>query len=245
VGSSPPTVVFDAVTKRYGDIAAIEEVSFAARPGRVLGLLGRNGAGKTTTLRVLLGLAAPTSGSATVFGRAITAVPDAHRRIGVTMEGLGHLPGASARRELKIWSTLLGVDDARAKEVLEMVDLPTSDGRPIAKYSTGMRQRFELALALLADPEVLVLDEPAGGLDPVGVRWLRDLVRQCAADGRTVILSSHHLAEVEQAVDDVVILQRTVRYAGELGDLTDSGRASLEDRFLEIVGPDAKESLDA
>ncbi len=234
--AAEPVVRFGSVTKRFGDVTAIEDVTFDVEPGRILGLLGRNGAGKTTALRVALGLAAPTSGTVTIFGQRYADLPEAKRRVGVTMDCLGHPPGASGRRELTIWATMLGIPRARVDELLRLVDLPVDDRREVTKYSTGMQQRLALAVALMSDPEVLILDEPANGLDPVGVRWLRDLLRGLAAEGRTIVLSSHQLAEVEQTVDDVVILQQQVRYAGTIYDLTAARRHRLEDRFLELVG---------
>lgn len=236
-GQPAPSVVCDRLTKRYGEVTAIEDVSFEVRPGRVLGLLGPNGAGKTTTLRAVLGLATPTSGSATVLGAPYGQLPRASHRVGVAIDGMGHLPGVSGRRELRIWAAMLGVPRTRIAEVMRLVDLPVNARRATTTYSTGMRQRLALATALLADPEVLILDEPASGLDPVGIRWLRELLRDQAGRGRTVVISSHLLAEVAQTVDDVVILRQRVRYAGPIEELTDHGQHRLEDRFFELIGP--------
>ncbi|MFJ7206296.1 ABC transporter ATP-binding protein [Streptomyces sp. NPDC098789] len=227
------------LTKEFGRFTAVQDVTFEVRPGRVTGLLGRNGAGKSTSLRMLLGLVRPTSGSATVFGRPYTELPDAARRIGVCMDGIGPTPGASGRRDLRIWARTLGVSNARVEEVLDRVGLTDSAGRSAKGYSTGMRQRLALATALLADPELLVLDEPANGLDPDGIRWLRDTLRALAAEGRTVLVSSHLLAEVEQTVDDVIVIQRTLRFAGTLAELTSDGAERLEDRFFSLVDGDA------
>ncbi|MEV0393950.1 ABC transporter ATP-binding protein [Polymorphospora rubra] len=239
--SAVPPVSFQAATRRFGDRAAVEGLSFDVRPGRVVGLLGRNGAGKTTSLRMLLGLTAPTSGTATIFGRPYAHLADAACRVGVSMEGVGALPGVSGRRDLEITAKALGLPVGRAGEVLEQVGLadPKVADRPVARYSTGMRQRHGLACALLAEPELLVLDEPANGLDPDGIRWMRGFLRGLADAGHTILLSSHLLAEVEQVVDDVVIIQRTLRYSGPLRDLTDGGAHSLEDRFFQLVDGDA------
>ncbi|MEU6481281.1 ATP-binding cassette domain-containing protein [Streptomyces sp. NPDC047017] len=233
------------LTKTYGPVTAVEDVTFDVRAGRVVGLLGRNGAGKTTTLRMLLGLAAPTAGSATVFGRPYAELPEAAHRIGVSMDGIGALPGVTGRRDLKIWAGMLGLPARRVDEVLERVGLGDRADRKIKGYSTGMKQRHALASALLADPELLVLDEPANGLDPDGIRWLRVFLRSLADEGRTVLISSHLLAEVEQTVDDVVIIQKSLRYSGPLADLTRGGEVRLEDRFFELAGADGGEAVHA
>nr|WP_297422747.1 ATP-binding cassette domain-containing protein [uncultured Actinotalea sp.] len=229
-----PGVVLDRVTKVYRDTTALQDVSFEARPGRVLGLLGRNGAGKTTALRITLGLTSPTAGSATVLGRPYAQLPDGPRRVGSTFDGDGQPPGVTGAKALALWATMLDLPRARVGEVVDLVGLRGAERKAVSAYSTGMRQRLDLAVALLADPEVVVLDEPANGLDPDGIRWLRDLLRRLAAEGRTVIVSSHLLAEVEQTVQDVVVLQSTVRYSGPLEDLT-GGRRRLEEAFFDLV----------
>ncbi|WP_032916889.1 ABC transporter ATP-binding protein [Streptomyces rimosus] len=234
--SDEAVISFRGVTKTFGATTAVDDLSFDVRPGRVVGLLGRNGAGKTTSLRILLGLARPTAGHATVFGRAYQDLPDAARRVGVSMDGIGELPGTTGRSALATWARMLGLPKERGDAVLDRVGLADRADRKVKAYSTGMRQRLSLAVALLADPELLVLDEPANGLDPDGIRWLRDMLRSLADEGRTVLLSSHLLAEVEQTVDDVVIMQRTLRYAGPLSDLTSAGAERLEDRFFALVG---------
>ncbi|MEY9997764.1 ABC-2 type transport system ATP-binding protein [Streptomyces sp. V4I8] len=235
--SETPVIEFRGVSKRFGPVAAVEDLTFTVRPGRVVGLLGRNGAGKSTSLRMLLGLACPTAGKATVFGHAYDDLPNAARRIGISMDSIGPIPGTTGRRDLLVWARTLGLPSARVDDVLDLVGLADGADRKVRSYSTGMKQRLALATALLADPEVLVLDEPVNGLDPDGIRWLRELLRSLAAEGRTVLLSSHLLAEVEQTVDDVVILQRTLRYAGELSALTSNGVERLEDRFFELAKP--------
>ncbi|MFI8188710.1 ABC transporter ATP-binding protein [Streptomyces sp. NPDC085946] len=233
--SHDTAVSLSGLTKTYKGVTAVDDLSVDIRAGRVTGLLGRNGAGKTTTLRMLLGLAAPTAGTATVLGRPYAELPDAAHRVGVSMDGMGGVPGATVRGELRIWCTVLGLPARRADEVMELTGIADAASRPVKGCSTGMRQRLALAAALLADPEVLVLDEPANGLDPDGIRWLRDTLRALAAEGRTVLVSSHQLAELEQTVDDVVIVQRSLRYAGTLADLTDHGAVRLEDRFFDLV----------
>lgn len=234
--STTTAAEFHGLTKRFGDVTAVEDVSFSVQPGRITGLLGRNGAGKTTTLRMLLGLAQPSAGKATVFGSPYQELPDAARRVGVSMDGVAPIPGTTGYRDLLIWARMLGVPGARVEAVLEQVGIAESANRKLNGYSTGMRQRHALAAALLADPELLVLDEPANGLDPDGIRWLRDFLRSLADEGRTILLSSHLLAEVEQTVDDVVILQRTLRYSGPLDELVSQKQESLENRFFDLVG---------
>jgi ABC-2 type transport system ATP-binding protein len=230
-----PVAAFQCLTKRFGSVTAVQDVTFEVQPGRIVGLLGRNGAGKTTALRTLLGLTRPSMGHATVFGQPYADLPNAAHRIGVSMDGIGPMPSVTGRRDLNIWAKMLGVSARRVDEVLNEVGLADSSDHKIKGYSTGMRQRHALASALLADPELLVLDEPANGLDPDGIRWLRTLLRSLADQGRTILISSHLLAEVEQTVDDVVILQQTLRYCGTLSDLTSAGEASLEDRFFELA----------
>jgi ABC-2 type transport system ATP-binding protein len=196
------------LTKRFGDVLAVDRLSFEVGPGTVTGFLGPNGAGKTTTLRMLLGLVAPTSGTATIDGRPYRELADPLRRVGAVLEAGGFHPGRSARDHLRVQATAAGLPARRIGEVLEQVGLAAAGRRRVGGFSLGMRQRLGLAAALLGDPEVLVLDEPANGLDPEGVHWLRGLVRGLADQGRTVLVSSHLLAEVAQTVDRVVIIDR-------------------------------------
>jgi ABC-2 type transport system ATP-binding protein len=198
----------DRLTKRFGRIVAVDELSFRSEPGRVTGFLGPNGAGKTTTLRALVGLLEPTAGSATILGRPYVELHDPVRSVGAVLEASGFHPGRSGRNHLRTLASAAGVSEARVDEVLELVDLQAASRRRVRGYSLGMRQRLSLAGALLGDPQVLVLDEPANGLDPQGIRWLRDLLRRYAAEGRTVLVSSHVLTEVQQLADDVVIIAR-------------------------------------
>ena len=196
------------LTKRFGDVLAVDQLDFGVDPGTVTGFLGPNGAGKTTTLRMLLGLVAPTSGTATIGGRPYRELADPARRVGAVLEASGFHPGRTARDHLRVLATAAGVAPGRVDEVLEQTGLAAAGRRRVGGFSLGMRQRLGLAAALLGDPEVLVLDEPANGLDPEGVRWLRGLVRGLADQGRTVLVSSHALAEVAQTVDQVVIIDR-------------------------------------
>ncbi len=196
------------LTKRFGPVSAVQHLSFSVDQGTVVGFLGPNGAGKTTTLRMLLGLVEPTSGTATFAGRRYRELAHPLRQVGAVLDGSHAHPGRTARNHLRIQAAAVGVSRARVDEILERVDLTAAADRHTQGFSLGMRQRLGLAAALLADPEILILDEPANGLDPEGVRWLRDLIRQYAADGHTVLVSSHILAEVAQTVDHVIILNR-------------------------------------
>jgi len=194
--------------KRYRRAAAVNGLSFRIAEGRITGFLGPNGAGKTTTLRILLGLVQPTSGRATIEGRAYRELADPIRRVGAVLEASNYHPKRSGRSHLRVLCTAAGLSPARADEVLEFVGMANAGGRAVGGYSLGMRQRLSVAGALLGEPDLLVLDEPANGLDPEGIRWLRDFLRSFAAAGNTVFVSSHVLAEVEQIADDVVIIHR-------------------------------------
>jgi ABC-2 type transport system ATP-binding protein len=196
------------LTKRYGDVIAVDDLSFSVREGAVTGFLGPNGAGKTTTLRMILALARPTSGHATVLGRSYAQLEDPARTVGANLEIAGAHPGRKGRDHLRALAAMARIPRTRVDEVLRVVELEGAAGRRAGKYSMGMRQRLGLAATLLGDPRVLVLDEPANGLDPQGIRWLRDFLRGLAAEGRTVLVSSHVLSEVAQTVDDVVVIHR-------------------------------------
>jgi ABC-2 type transport system ATP-binding protein len=232
-------VACHALTKRYGDVLAVDEVSFSLRRGTVTGFLGPNGAGKTTTLRLLLGLAEPSAGEALVFGRRYRELDRPVRRVGAVLESTDYHPSRSGRDHLRMLALAAGLPLARVEEVLKLVELSKAAGRRVRTYSLGMRQRLGVAAALLGDPELLVLDEPANGLDPAGVRWLRTFLRRLAAEGRTVLVSSHLLAEVAQTVDQVLIIDRGRLLAqGTLDELTGSGQ-TLEDVYLELTGSEA------
>ena len=196
------------LTKRFGEILAVDGLSFELEEGTVTGFLGPNGAGKTTTLRMLLGLVAPTSGRATIMGRPYWQLPDPARQVGAVLEASGFHPGRRAADHLRVVAVAAGLPPRRVREVLDFVGLAEQGKRRVKGFSLGMRQRLALATALLANPPVLILDEPANGLDPEGIQWLRHLVRQRADDGGTVVVSSHVLAEVAQTVDDVLIVAR-------------------------------------
>jgi ABC-2 type transport system ATP-binding protein len=236
---SPPVVECRGLTKRYGDVVAVDEISFTLQRGTVTGFLGPNGAGKTTTLRVLLGLAAPTGGEALVFGRRYHELEEPTRRVGAVLESTDYHPSRSGRDHLRMLALAADLPLSRVEEVLALVELGKPAGRRVRTYSLGMRQRLGVAAALLGDPELLVLDEPANGLDPVGVRWLRTFLQGLAAQGRTVLVSSHLLAEVAQTVDHIVIIDHgRVLTHSPLDQLTGAGR-SLEDVYLELTGSEA------
>lgn len=233
---SEPMVKFRGFAVSYGENHAVQNLSFDVRPGRVCGLLGSNGAGKTTSLRGLLGLLTPTSGSATVFGEPYQSLRDPTGRVGVSMEGIGFYPALSARRNLEICAAAAGLSMSTVGSVLHALGLADVARRPVGKFSLGMKQRLSLAAALMGDPELLVLDEPTNGLDPTGIRWLRGFLRELADEGRTILVSSHMLAELEHAIDDVVIIQQRLLFAGALPELTQGGRFRLEDCFFNLVG---------
>ena len=194
------------LSKRFGTTQAVQDLSFSAKAGLVTGFLGPNGAGKSTTLRAVLGLVRQDAGTATVLGHPYKELDLPIQRVGAVLEASAVHPGRSGRNHLRVLATAAGLPRSRVEQVLAIVELSGAAKRRAGGYSLGMRQRLGLAAALLGDPEVLVLDEPANGLDPQGIRWLRDFLRSLAAEGRTILISSHVLAEVAQTVDDVVII---------------------------------------
>ncbi len=226
-GTTGPTLSVAGLGKTFGAIRAVDDLSFSVRPGAVTGFLGPNGAGKTTTLRMLLGLTRPTAGRALVGDRPYAEHPTPARVVGAAIESSGFHPGRSGLGHLEAYAPQAGVDRARCRELIEFVGLAAAAERRVGGYSMGMRQRLALATALLGDPPAIVLDEPANGLDPEGIVWLRQLLRSFAAQGRTVLVSSHVLAEVQHTVDDVVIIAggRLV-HASALDDL--AGRTAPE-----------------
>jgi ABC-2 type transport system ATP-binding protein len=226
------------LTKRFGPVTAVRDLTFDIPAGRVTGFLGPNGAGKSTTLRMLLGLVCPTSGRALIGGRPYADLAEPRREVGAVLEATGFHPGRRGRDHLRIAAQSAGLPPGRVAEVLDQVDLSGAADRRVREYSLGMRQRLGLATALLGNPRVLILDEPANGLDPAGLAWLRDLLRELAARGRTVIISSHVLAEVAQTADHVVIVyEGRLRFDGPLRDLADSA-AGLEAAFLRLTMSD-------
>jgi ABC-2 type transport system ATP-binding protein len=235
-GTLDPVVSVNSLTKRYGDVRALDDLTFSLRAGTVTGFLGPNGAGKTTTLRLLLGLAEPTFGQALVFGRRYRELDDPVHRVGAVLESSDFHPGRSGRDHLRGLALAADIPFGRIEEVLALVELEAAASRRVKTYSLGMRQRLGLAAALLGDPELLVLDEPANGLDPAGVHWLRSFLRWFAEQGRTVLVSSHMLAEAAQTVDQVVIIHHgRLLASGRLDEITESG-GTLEDVFLGLTG---------
>ena len=218
------TIQIHGLVKRFGPVTAVDGLSFDVQPGTVTGFLGPNGAGKTTTLRMLLGLVAPDAGTATIDGLPYRELPEPLHQVGAVLEASSFHPGRTARAHLRIQALAADADASRIEDVLDLVGLTDAAGRRIGGFSLGMRQRLGLATALLADPEVLILDEPANGLDPEGIRWLRGLLRGFAAEGGTVLVSSHLLAEVAQTVDSVVIIDHGRLVAqGPVAELTAGG----------------------
>ena len=238
------------LTKLFGPVRAVDDLSFTVSPGRVTGFLGPNGAGKTTTLRCLLGLVTPTSGVALVGGRAYRDLETPLRTVGAVLESSSFHPGRTARSHLTYLAQALGAGRPRVGEVIAMVGMEEYADRRVGGFSLGMRQRLGLAQAMLGDPGVLVLDEPANGLDPGGVAWLRRLLRALAAEGRTVLVSSHVIGEVQQTADDIVLLARgRLVTRGALAEL-ESARSTVlvrtpdRDRLAAAVGTAGQAATD-
>ncbi|WP_045745799.1 ABC transporter ATP-binding protein [Actinoplanes rectilineatus] len=205
-GADSAEIVVERLTKQYRQLKAVDDLSFSVRSGRVTGFLGPNGAGKTTTLRMLLGLVAPTAGTATFGGRRYVDLTDPVRQVGAVLEASSAHRGRTGRNHLRVVCAAAGLPQSRVDEVLKLVGLEPAATRKFKGYSLGMRQRLGIATAMLGDPRVLILDEPANGLDPEGIRWMRDLLKGLAAEGRTVLVSSHLLGEMQLLADDVVIV---------------------------------------
>jgi ABC-2 type transport system ATP-binding protein len=230
-----PAVEVCGLTKTYGGVRAVDDLSFTLDAGQVVGFLGPNGAGKSTTLRLLLGLAAPTEGTALVFGTRYAELVEPARSVGAVLEHADFHPHRSGRAHLQVLALASGIDRARVDEVLDLVELTAAADRKVRSYSLGMAQRLGLAAALLGDPAVLILDEPINGLDPSGVRWLRAFLRTFADNGGAALVSSHVLAEVELSVDRVLIINGG-RLLGDFS-LTEISRAgrSLEETYLSLT----------
>jgi ABC-2 type transport system ATP-binding protein len=235
--ASAPPVEVRGLTKRYGATTAVDGVTFTLTAGTITGFLGPNGAGKSTTLRMLLGLVTPTSGTALVFGGRYAELPSPAATVGAVLESNDFHPARSGRTHLRTLALAAGIGWDRVDEVLDRVELASASGRPVRGYSLGMRQRLGLAAALLGRPRLLVLDEPINGLDPAGVRWLRTVLRDFAADGGTVLVSSHVLAEVGQSVDRVLVIARGRLLADAPIDEIAGGTegATLEDAYLRLT----------
>jgi len=229
-------ITVSGLTKRYGAVTAVNELTFDVEPGVVTGFLGPNGAGKTTTLRMLLGLVTPTAGHALIDGLRYRDLTSPRRVVGAVLEVTGFHPGRRGRDHLRVLARSGGLPSERVEQVLDQVGLADAGGRRVGGYSLGMRQRLGLASALLGDPQVLILDEPANGLDPAGMAELRELLRSLADEGRTILMSSHVLAEVAQTADRVAIIAGgSLRYAGPLAELTSAPGETLESAFLRLT----------
>ena len=236
-GSSPGRVVVEHLTKTYGDLRAVDDLSFTVEPGRVTGFLGPNGAGKTTTLRMLLGLVAPTSGTATIGGRPYVDLAHPTRTVGAVLEASSAHRGRTGLDHLQMVCLASELPVTRASEVLHLVGLDTAADRPFKGYSLGMQQRLGIATAMLGDPQVLVLDEPANGLDPEGIRWMRMFLRGLAREGRTVLVSSHLLVEMQALADDVVIVaEGRLVTQGSVSDVT-GALTTEQDHVVEVRTP--------
>lgn len=231
-------IALDGLTKRFGAVTAVDDLTLHVRPGSVTGFLGPNGAGKTTTMRLALGLIAPTAGRALIGGRPYADLPAPRRTVGAVLGPDGFHPGRSGRNHLRVIALGAGLPLARVDEVLDLVELTAAADRRVGGYSLGMRQRLGLATALLGDPAVLIADEPANGLDPEGIAWLRQFLRGVADDGRTVLVSSHLLAEVARTADRIVVISEgRLRFDGDLAELgagADDADA-LEAAFLRLT----------
>jgi ABC-2 type transport system ATP-binding protein len=239
MNAEAPVIAVERLTKHYGRQVAVRDLTFSLDRGLITGFLGPNGAGKSTTLRLLLGLARPTAGTALVFGRRYADLDHPTRLVGAVLESDDFHPGRSGRDHLRVMALAAGIPAGRVAEVLEVVDLSAAAGRPVRGYSLGMRQRLGLAAALLGEPELLILDEPINGLDPAGVHWLRLFLRGFAERGGTVLVSSHVLAEVAQTVDRVLVIDRGRLVAdAAVDELARPGR-SLEEAYLELTTAEA------
>lgn len=234
-----PTLTASHLTRSYGPQTVVDDVSFELQAGSITGFLGPNGAGKTTTLRMMLGLTRPTSGSALVEGRPYAELEAPSRVVGAVLESNDFHPARSGRNHLRILAAQAGLPVSRVAEVLDLVALTKAADKPVKAYSLGMSQRLGIAGALLGEPRILVLDEPANGLDPAGVHWLRSLLRGFAEGGGTVLVSSHLLAELAQSADRVLIIaEGRLRADADLAALQRDGR-TLEDAYLELTAEGA------
>lgn len=227
-------IVFDSLVKQYGKQKAVDNLTASIRAGRITGFLGPNGAGKSTALRCLVGLSAPSAGTAQVFGVSYQELENPLSRVGTVLDSRGFHPALTGKQNLRVMAAATGISDTRVDEVLELVELSDAAGKRMKNYSLGMKQRLALAGAILGDPEVLILDEPANGLDPAGIAWLRKFLRSRAEGGRTILVSSHQLAEMQNTVDDVLIINKGKLIAqGTMAELIGDG--SLEETFLRLT----------
>ena len=231
---SSSTIEFRDLSKQYKDVLAVSKFNAQILSGRVTGFLGPNGAGKSTALRCLLGLVNPTSGEALITGGPYSALHDPIKKVGAVLDSRGFHPGLTAMQNLKVMASASGIDFARITEVLKVVDLEGATNKRTKGFSLGMKQRLSLAIAMLGDPEILILDEPANGLDPIGIVWLREFLQKLASEGRTILVSSHQLAEMQNTVHDVLIINKGVLVAQGTIDEIRQGK-SLEEAFLDLT----------
>jgi len=227
-------IEFLKLSKQYKDVLAVSDFSAQVLSGRVTGFLGPNGAGKSTALRCLLGLVNPTSGAAQINGGPYSALHDPIKKVGAVLDSRGFHPGLTAMQNLKVMASASGIDFGRISEVLKVVDLEGATNKRTKGFSLGMKQRLSLAIAMLGDPEILILDEPANGLDPIGIVWLREFLQKLASEGRTILVSSHQLAEMQNTVDDVLIINKGVLVAQGNIEAICHGK-SLEEAFLNLT----------
>jgi ABC-2 type transport system ATP-binding protein len=227
-------ITFDSLVKQYGKQAAVDNLTASIQAGRITGFLGPNGAGKSTSLRCLVGLSAPTAGQALIRGKNYRELERPLSQVGTVLDSRGFHPSLSGRKNLKVVAAAAGISDSRVDEVLDLVELSDAADKRLKNYSLGMKQRLSLAGAIMGDPEILILDEPANGLDPAGIAWLRKFLRGLADRGRTILVSSHQLAEMQNTVDEVLILNHGKLIAsGSIGEVIGDG--TLEEAFLRLT----------
>jgi len=229
------TIEFRNLAKQYKDVAAVANLTAKIEPGRITGFIGPNGAGKSTALRCLLGLAEPTSGEALIEGKRYSQLVNPLRKVGAVLDSSGFNGGLTATQNLKVICAASGLNPNKIAELLKLVELDHAANKRTRGFSLGMRQRLSLAAALLGEPDILVLDEPANGLDPIGIAWLRDFLRNLATQGKTILVSSHQLAEMQHTIDDVLIINRgTLIAQGNAKEIM--GEQSLEEAFMRLIG---------
>lgn len=228
-------IEFENLAKRYGKQLAVANLTAQVRSGRITGFLGPNGAGKSTALRCLVGLARPTSGASKILDTPYQQLENPLSRVGTVLDSRGFHPALTGKQNLRVMASAASIAESRVDEVLKLVELTEAANKRVKGYSLGMKQRLAIAGAILGNPEVLILDEPANGLDPAGIAWLRKFLRAMASDGKTILVSSHQLAEMQHTVDDVLIINRGELLAqGTIEEVTQG--KTLEEAFLKITG---------
>ena len=227
-------ISFEGLVKQYGKQRAVDNLTASVQAGRITGFLGPNGAGKSTSLRCLVGLSNPTSGSVKILGSTYQSLDNPLSKVGTVLDSRGFHPALTGKQNLKVVAAAAGIADSRVDEVLSQVELTDAKDKRMKNYSLGMKQRLALAGAILGDPEILILDEPANGLDPAGIAWLRSFLRSLAAGGRTILVSSHQLAELQNTVDDVIVIHKGKLIAqGTIDEVR--GEGTLEEAFLKLT----------